>query len=179
MPKDLKHRVPAINQPQPLRVTPRMGLGLITAFLFIAVLAAGYQRFDVASRVLPPSLLTPPAPLAEPDFSFFKLLPDAERQIPETDINAALRDVKLGKAPVAGQFFLQAGAFTRLDQAEALKTHLATLGPFRPRLEQIKLEYATWYRVKLGPYRTLPDVDQVRQFLRGQAIDSIVQAPLP
>jgi cell division protein FtsN len=39
----------------------------------------------------------------------------------------------------------------------------------------IKIENATWYRVKIGPYGTLADADKVRQYLRGNKIDSIVQ----
>jgi cell division protein FtsN len=42
----------------------------------------------------------------------------------------------------------------------------------------IKLEYATWYRVKLGPYRTLSDADRIRLYLRDQHIDSIIQTPV-
>lgn len=177
MSKDLKHRVKAIreqNRPDPL---PGMGLALFGGFMLLAIVAAGYlhrgERPSIALAVSP----VPVAP-SPPRFSYFKILPDIERKIPEADIAREKREVRLGKKPMEGQFFIQPGSFRELDQAENLKRQLETYGKLKPRLEKIQLEFATWYRVKLGPYRTLPDADQVRLFLREREIDSIVQTPV-
>lgn len=180
MPKDLKHRVPAFRQRKPRRVTARQGIVLFGGFLLLAVLAAGYPRYIQPGHGLPAWLagLAVPTPAPEPGFSFFKLLPDTERMLTESDVSAVKRDERLGKPPVAGRYFLQAGAFIQQAQAEDLKTRLEAMGRLKPRLEMIKLEYATWYRVKLGPYRTLPDADRIRLFLRDQHIDSIIQTPV-
>jgi cell division protein FtsN len=75
-----------------------------------------------------------------------------------------------------GQYFLQLGAFRSQEQAKALRARLEEFAKLKPRLEQINLEYASWYRVKLGPYQTIPDANQVRLFLRDRNIDSIMQA---
>jgi cell division protein FtsN len=128
--------------------------------------------------VQPTPSVSIPAPPPDPAISFFKILPDAERRIPDNVIIAEQRDARLGKAPTEGHYFLQVGSFNRKEQAENLKARLETLVRSKPRLEQINLEYATWYRVKLGPYRTLPDANRVRQFLRERKVDSIVQVPL-
>jgi hypothetical protein len=180
MSRDLKHRVPAFRQRKPRRVTARHGIVLFGGFLFVAVLAAGYQHYTVPGHDLPVRLagVTVPTPAPEPGFSFFKLLQDSEKMITEGDINAMKRDERLGKPPVAGRYFLQAGSFPHKEQAQDLKARLETMDRLKPRLEMIKLEYATWYRVKLGPYRTLPDADRVRLYLRDQQIDSIIQTPV-
>ena len=177
MSKDLKHRVPAFRHKKPWRVTPQAGLALVGGFLFVAILAAGYLHRGKPGPAAPPPSppVSTPEPPPAPEFNFFKILPDNEREIPESVINAEKREVRLGNAPKAGHFYLQIGSFTRLEQAESVKARLAR---FKPKLEQINLEYASWYRVKLGPYRTLTDADQIRQALRQQHIDSIVQAPV-
>lgn len=177
MSKDLKHRVKAIreqNRPDPL---PRMGLALFGGFILLAIVAAGYLHRAEWQRIAPAVSPAPVAP-SPPRFSYFKILPDIERKIPDADIAREKREVRLGKKPMEGQFFIQPGSFRKLEQAENLKNQLETYGKLKPRLEKIQLEFATWYRVKLGPYRTLPDADQVRLFLREREIDSIVQTPV-
>jgi cell division protein FtsN len=179
MAKDLKHRVPGFQQKKkPKPAFPGLGWGLVTAAILAGLVAL------ILPRYLPVSDQTSPAPPALPDsslpaphFSFFKLLPDTERKIPESEVNSEKREVRLGKTPVVGQYFLQLGAFRSQEQAEALKARLEDFAKLKPRLEQIKLEYASWYRVKLGPYQTIPDANQVRLFLRDRNIDSIMQAP--
>lgn len=179
MSKDLKHRVPGFQQKKKTKLAfPRLG------WVLLAVAALAGLAAMILPRYLPMSPQTSPSPPAlpvasmpEPQFSFFKLLPDSERKIPESEINSEKREVRLGKTPVAGQYFLQLGAFRSQEQAEALKARLEEFAKLKPRLEQIKLEYASWYRVKLGPYQTIPDANQVRLFLRDRKIDSIMQAP--
>lgn len=177
MSKDLKHRVKAIreqNRPDPL---PRLGLALIGGFILLAIVVAGYlHRAEWPSGT--PAISAEPATPGPPRFSYFKILPEIERKIPDADITREKREVRLGKKPMEGQFFLQPGSFRELEQAENLKRQLESYGKLKPRLEKIKLEHATWYRVKLGPYRTLSDADQVRLFLRDHDIDSILQTPV-
>jgi cell division protein FtsN len=115
----------------------------------------------------------PPAPPPEPRFSFYKLLPEKEVVIAENEIKAMKREESQGKKPGAA-YLLQAGSFTRQEDAEKLKARLAEV-KIKAKLEMIKLDNTAWYRVKIGPYATLADADKVRQYLRGNRIDSIVQ----
>jgi cell division protein FtsN len=55
-----------------------------------------------------------------------------------------------------------------------LKARLAEIR-IKARLEMIKLDNTAWYRVKIGPYASLADADKVRQYLRSNRIDSILQ----
>lgn len=176
MAKDLKHRVPGYQKKTPKLAQWRLGLA--------AALLAGLAVLVLVRYFLNPSPadsapeITSVAALPEPRFTFFKLLADSERRIPESVINSEKREVRLGKKPTVGQYFLQLGAFRQQEQAEALKARLDEFAKLKPKLEQINLEFATWYRVKLGPYQTIPDANQVRLFLRDRNIDSILQSPL-
>jgi cell division protein FtsN len=115
--------------------------------------------------------ITPPP---EPRFTFYKILPEKEVIVAESEIRSSKREENLGKPPATGLYMLQAGSFTNPQDAERLKTQLAQIR-IKAKLEMIKIENATWYRVKIGPYGTLADADKVRQYLRGNKIDSIVQ----
>ncbi len=176
MPQDLKHRVPAFRKKKRSPLFTRLGWSLLAIGLLTGIAALTLPRHGSESGQSRPALLAMPSP-PEPQFSFFKLLPDSEQKIPESAIRSEKREVRQGKAPVVGQYYLQLGAFKSQEQAEALKTRLEAFAKLKPRLEQINLEYTRWYRVKLGPYQTIPDASQVRLFLRDRNIDSIMQTP--
>jgi cell division protein FtsN len=114
-----------------------------------------------------------PSSPPEPRFSFYKILPEKEVIVAENEIKAMKREESQGKKPAAA-YLLQAGSFASQQEAEKLKARLAEL-KVKARLEMIKLDNTAWYRVKIGPYATLADADKVRQYLRGNKIDSIVQ----
>lgn len=179
MAKDLKHRVPAFRQGKPLKAGLRLGVALLVVLILIATAVAIFRHGSQTQAAVPAAeAAAEPAGPPAPQFGFFQLMPDDERKIAEGDINAALRDKRLGKPPVESPCYLQVGAFPQLGEAEALKARLEGIGSLAPRLEQIRLEFATWYRVMLGPYRTILDANQVRLFLRSRAIDSVMQAPV-
>jgi cell division protein FtsN len=115
----------------------------------------------------------PPPPLQEPRFTFYKLLPEKEVVIAENEVKTMKREESQGKKP-EGTYLLQAGSFTSQQDAEKLKARLAEIR-IKARLEMIKLDNTAWYRVKIGPYASLADADKVRQYLRSNRIDSILQ----
>ena len=180
MAKDLKHRVPAFR-PKPKRVSIRWIV--IIGFLAIAIIL-GVRSF-----------LNPLEPAAQAEevnvvlargehnqklqFSFYKLLPDLEKELSEADITNETRKVSLGQQPTPGLFYLQLGSFTERTLAERLKKGLEESSGLKPKLELIKLEHAAWYRLKLGPYKTIPDAVKVRAYLKDLEIDSIIQIPVP
>ena len=118
----------------------------------------------------------PPLPV-EPRFTFYKVLPEKEVIIQENEIKTLKREEETqGKAPTAAAaaYMVQAGSFSRQQDAENLKAQLAQI-KVKAKLEMIQLESAAWFRVKIGPYATLADADKVRQYLRANKIDSVVQ----
>ena len=65
------------------------------------------------------------------------------------------------QAASAPQLYLQAGAFTSRDNAEALRNRLAG-AEFRPvHIEPAEVDGVTVYRVRLGPFASVEDSDQV------------------
>ncbi|MBS0287358.1 MAG: SPOR domain-containing protein [Proteobacteria bacterium] len=76
---------------------------------------------------------------------------------------------KIAKAPPTGNYFIQAGSFRRLEQAETLKAELAMSG-YEASVQTFKMgnrEYR--YRVLIGPY-TSKDQAQNQQMRLEQAM---------
>lgn len=202
MPRDYKHRIHSTYRPRPYK--RRGGKLGVVVFAILALAGAGAIGLKVFSPKPPvqdnlepvplPSPAKPhgkppdttgkaqPAPAAgvvpprpvEPRFSFYKILPEKEVIIPDSEIRTMRREEDQGKKPATGQFLIQAGSFTNLQDAEKLRTGLAEI-KIKAKLELIKLDNASWYRVKIGPYATLADADRVRQYLRANKIDSVLQ----
>jgi cell division protein FtsN len=110
----------------------------------------------------------------EPRFTFYKILPEKEVIIPESEIKTIKREESRGKQPTTALYLVQAGSFDNLQGAEQLKADLARI-KIKAKIEMIEIENSAWYRVKIGPYATLADADKVRAYLRKKGIDSIVQ----
>jgi cell division protein FtsN len=183
VPKDLKHRVPGYK-PQPKRragwftfLVIAVCLGLIMV-VGLKHLAAGSKPEMAFQAQTSEDQAHSEKQTETPSFRFFKLLPDSERLIPDSDITAEKRKVALGKSPTPGVFYLQVGAFTERLPAEQLRALLTRLVNQRVKLELIKLEHTAWYRVSLGPYKTISDAEAVRSYLADHQQDSVIQEPL-
>lgn len=119
---------------------------------------------------------TPRPENPEPRFTFYKILPEKEVIIAESEIKNIKREESLSGKP-ATQYLIQAGSFTHLEDAQKLKSRLSQVG-IKSRMENVKIENMSWYRVKVGPFKTLEDADKVRAHLRANQIDSVVQKSL-
>ncbi len=115
----------------------------------------------------------PPPSKPEPRFTFYKILPEKEAIIPESEIKNLKHEESLGKKP-AVQYLLQAGSFPNGQDAEKLKARLSAL-KIKSHVENVKIENVAWSRVKIGPFSSLADADRVRLYLRSNQIDSVVQ----
>ncbi len=109
----------------------------------------------------------------EPRFTFYKILPEKEAIIPESEIKSLKHEESLGKKPPM-QYMLQAGSFSNGQDAEKLKARLSSL-KIRSHVENVKIDNSSWSRVKIGPFSSLADADRVRLYLRNNQIDSVVQ----
>ncbi|BCX80799.1 hypothetical protein MIT9_P0375 [Methylomarinovum caldicuralii] len=109
----------------------------------------------------------------EPRFTFYTLLPEKEVIVPEGEVRTRKREEQLGRA-AKGRYFVQAGSFRSLRDADRLKAQLALLG-VESRVEPAQVRGATWYRVRLGPFTSMTEVERIRARLRRHRIDSVVQ----
>lgn len=80
-------------------------------------------------------------------------------------------------APQALEYFVQAGAFSRSDDAERQRASLAMLG-FGAKVSEREQAGRTIYRVRLGPFAKKADADAAREALDGNGIQAaVVHAP--
>jgi cell division protein FtsN len=124
---------------------------------------------------LPQSAGAPPAPLAaaeKPKFDFYRILPGAEEPVTEKEIRARERAKGGQQETTKDVYFIQAGSFQNPADADNQKARLAILG-FESSVEPANLpDKGTWYRVRMGPYAKLEEINRVRQALSQSGIDA-------
>ena len=103
----------------------------------------------------------------KPRFEFYKILPGAEEPVTEKQIKQAAKP----GAP-AENYLLQVGSFQNPADADNLKARLALLG-VEAGVEPINLaEKGTWYRVRVGPYSKVEEINRLRQTLAQNGIEA-------
>src|SRR6266571_5313613 len=107
----------------------------------------------------------------KPKFDFYKILPGQEEPVTEKELRA--RAAAKGKQDsVKDVFFIQAGSFQNPADADNQKARLAILG-FESSVEPAALpDKGTWYRVRMGPYTKIEEINRVRQMLAQNGIDA-------
>lgn len=125
-----------------------------------------------------------PANGEKPRFDFYKILPgnaDAipdpqqaegkphETKTPETKSPEAVKEKSESalKEPV----YLQTGSFQSAADADGQKARLALMG-VEASVQQVMLQDKVWYRVRLGPFKKVDDVNAMRSDLAKQGIDA-------
>ncbi len=110
------------------------------------------------------------APAAErPKFDFYKILPGSEEPVSEKDLKAAAKGKPESSKDV---YFLQAGSFQNPADADNRKAQLAILG-LEAAVEPINLpDKGTWYRVRLGPYTRIDEINKMRSTMAANGIDA-------
>jgi len=140
---------------------------------------------------------TPPAPLAlpgkpgdpvpqssdKPRFDFYKILPGNSDAIPDPKPaegksgEPKQADGTKGKdgteAALKEPVYLQTGSFQNASDADNQKAKLAMMGA-EATIHQVMLQDKVWYRVRLGPFRKVEDVNAMRAELARQGIDANV-----
>ena len=121
---------------------------------------------------LPQSAATTTAP-EKPKFDFYKILPGTEEPVTERELRERLRASRSGQQEVSKDvYFIQAGSFQNPADADNQKARLAILG-FESSVEPANLpDKGTWYRVRMGPYSKLDEINRIRQSLAQNGIDA-------
>ena len=125
---------------------------------------------------LPSQSAAAPTGAEKPKFDFYKILPGTEETVSEKELRDRL---KAAKSQPPGQqdaskdvYFIQAGSFQNPADADNQKARLAILG-FESSVEPANLpDKGTWYRVRLGPYKKVDEINKVRQALAQNGIDA-------
>ncbi|MBC7803421.1 MAG: SPOR domain-containing protein [Candidatus Parcubacteria bacterium] len=108
----------------------------------------------------------------KPKFDFYKILPGGEEPVSEKELKDAAKGGKNQPETARGVYFIQAGSFQNPADADNQKAKIAILG-FESAVEPTLLpDKGTWYRVRLGPYTGLEDLNRVRRALSQNGIDA-------
>lgn len=122
-----------------------------------------------------PSGTVPTVTPEKPKFDFYKILPGNEETVSEKELRArAAAAAKSGRQPDTAKdvYFIQAGSFQNPADADNQKARLAILG-FESSVEPANLpDKGTWYRVRLGPFTKVEDINRVRKSLAQSGIDA-------
>jgi cell division protein FtsN len=165
-------------------------LGLFIGFLLGVGLAAAIAIYffktpvPFLNRAKPPEKATPgPSGLTEPPksgraddtkprFDFYRILPGQEEPVTEQQLKQAAQAAAKAGAPSKDTYFLQAGAFQNPADADNLKAKLALLG-LEASVEPTNLpDKGVWYRVRLGPYSNVDEINRMRKQLVENGVDA-------
>ena len=105
-----------------------------------------------------------------PRFEFYDILRGNEGPATERDVKDAARRSAAEQAKEG--FFLQAGAFQNAPDADNLKARIALLGVEASIQPTTIPDKGTWYRVRLGPYTKIEELNSVRDTLKQNGIDT-------
>lgn len=105
---------------------------------------------------------------AKPRFEFYNMLPNegetiTEQQLKQEAQQPASRD----------KYFLQAGSFQNASDADNLKAKIAMLGvEATVQAVNVPEKKGTWHRVRVGPFSSMDDLNQVRVSLQQNGVQS-------
>lgn len=111
----------------------------------------------------------PPGDDDESRFDFYKMLPNFEIIIADQEPDVE-RDVAPQAVIEPGEYVLQAGSFTRYEDADRRRAELALQG-IESTIQRISIDDKTYHRVRIGPTRDLDALNQQRARLREANID--------
>lgn len=107
----------------------------------------------------------------KPRFDFYQILPGKEEPVTERQVREAAKQAGKPGAPKES-YFLQAGSFPNPADADNLKARLALMG-IEANVEPANLAgKGVWYRVRLGPFTRVDEINRVRQQLTQNGVDA-------
>ena len=107
----------------------------------------------------------------KPRFDFYRILPGKEETVTDRQLKEAASK-QAGKAGAPKEsYFLQVGAFPNPADADNLKARIAMMG-MEANVEPANVAgKGTWYRVRLGPFTRVDEINRVRQQLTQNGVD--------
>ena len=124
----------------------------------------------------------PGDPIPEKRFQFYDILPGKSDAVPEKaepkkeepakKEEAKKEDVKKEEAKESKTpLFLQAGSFSGAQDADNQKAKLAFMG-IEAVVQQVMIQDKTFYRVRVGPYTRIDELNKVRAELAKSGIEA-------
>ena len=104
-----------------------------------------------------------------PRFQFYDMLPNFEVVIPEQEADAT-PDRQPSAVVEPGVYVLQAGSFSRYEDADRRRALLALQG-IESTIQRVAIDERTYHRVRIGPIKDLKELNVLRSRLRQANID--------
>jgi cell division protein FtsN len=105
---------------------------------------------------------------SKPRFEFYKVLTDK----PDAAVPAKVAAKQTDKAVAKETYFLQAGAFSNVDDADKLKAKLAMLGMEASVQAATLPDKTVWHRVRLGPYKSSDEMSKASAVLKQNGVNA-------
>ena len=148
------------------------------------VLAGNGAQSNAAQPAQPMALPGKPGdPIPEKRFQFYDILPGKADAVPEKAAKPEVQkdepkkeekkeepkkeEIKESKTPL----FLQAGSFSTAQDADNQKAKLAFMG-VEAVIQQVMIQDKTLFRVRVGPYTKIDELNKVRAELAKAGIES-------
>ena len=109
----------------------------------------------------------------KPRFDFYKILPGTAEEAKTAEKPTETKSGNEKEATLAEALYLQTGSFQNAGDADGQKARLAMMG-VEASVQQVMLHDKVWYRVRLGPFRKMDEVSNMRAVLAGQGIEANV-----
>jgi cell division protein FtsN len=107
----------------------------------------------------------------KPRFDFYRILPGKEEPVTDRQMREAAAKQAAKPGAPKESYFLQVGSFPNPADADNLKARLALMG-MEANVEPANVAgKGVWYRVRLGPYTRVDEINRVRQQLTQNGID--------
>jgi len=155
-----------------------LAIGLLVA-LVVFLADRGNETVKQAKQAVDKAIKATPKPgakkSAKPDkeasrFDFYTLLPELEVIIPESEIKKGRERIKEKETAV---YMLQVGSFRSYTEADSLKAQLALLG-VEANIDPVSSKGEQWLRVRVGPFTDTRTLNQVRNRLNKNNINTML-----
>jgi cell division protein FtsN len=116
------------------------------------------------AEVLPAPVEPEAAPVQavapKPDFDFYQVLPGTEVKVPDSELASPTPPSRPAETNVT--FLLQVGSYQKFEEADQAKAQLALQG-ISSTIQRVVINgHDIWYRVHVGPLKTMPEVQSMR-----------------
>ncbi len=116
----------------------------------------------------------PGDPIPEKRFQFYDILPGKTDAVPDKNAKppVAKEEPKKEESKESKQpLFLQAGSFSTANDADNQKAKLALMG-MEAVVQQVMVQDKTYFRVRVGPYSKMDELNKVRADLAKAGIEA-------
>lgn len=185
------------NSASPLKRGDSLWAGILVGMVLGVAMAAAVAWFIMKSprpflnkeqpALAKPDLAKNPAAAEKPAsagdgkqrFEFYKMLTDKQGTTVVASARPADKSTPAKSLPADSKTaavyepqILQAGSFSNVSDAENLKAKLALLGVEANIQSATIPDKGVWYRVRVGPYKNVDDMNHARGFLKQNGVDS-------